>query len=287
MLRYPSVQSLKIAASATGREYSIRVMLPLTAANDQRRFPVLYMTDANAYFEACRSLSYNLQLLPGVPPYILVGIGYAGDAPCAGQLLRARDLTFEGYPRFDLSAPALEGVLTAPAGEPAFGQGHAFLEFIASDLVPQIDDAFPALPGERTYFGHSAGAGFGLYALAERPELFMRLILSSPGLVFDGRSSAGIDYERHDAVLWRVRKLLTSGFNPGTRKIYCSAGAEEDSEADIVPWRIAGNLPKLAHLFDAANHPQQTFKAEILPGEFHCTAWALAFMRGVQFVFRS
>jgi predicted alpha/beta superfamily hydrolase len=281
---YPDVRVHNMRAAATGRHFVIRVMMPLQEAGCERRYPVVYMADANAYFEACRALSYNLQVLPSVPPFILVGIGYPGTSPCAGLFLRARDFTFPGYPKFDLSTPPFEGVLVADDDGPAFGQGGAFLEFIADELIPWIDDHFPTIRGDRTYFGHSAGAGFGLYALSESPDLFNRVTLSSPGLTFHGRSSAGIEYVDHDAVLWRIEKLLADGFDPQSKRIYCSAGSEEDHESDLAVWKIRSNLQKLVALLDKGG---PNFKSETLAGEFHATAWPISFMHGVQFVFRS
>src|SRR5688572_22125261 len=73
--------------------FAIKVMMPILEKGGRERFPVVYMTDANTNFESTRAISLALQRAGHVARFILVGIGYPGDNPLVGELLRYRDLT--------------------------------------------------------------------------------------------------------------------------------------------------------------------------------------------------
>ena len=65
--------------------------------------------------------------------FILVGIGYPGDNPEAGAVLRGRDMSFPGYPRFSTTPPPIDGVVGQPA------QRDDAEQFAGPDIVPMQD----------------------------------------------------------------------------------------------------------------------------------------------------
>jgi uncharacterized protein len=278
----PPVETHVISSRYVDQTYRIQVMQPVRKKGDMTRLPVVYVTDGNLMFEAFRSIALSMQrAAPDAPQFMLVGIGYPSNLPIAGSLLRARDLTFPGYPQIRIRPPNVEGVLVAKEGTKNFYGADDFLQFLANELFPTIDVTYPTSAGERTYFGHSAGGGFGLYTLFTRSELFNNYIVSSPGLIYHGESSAGIRYDEYDFVLQYARNFIQSGEAlPGTR-LFMSVGMEEEYEPQLLQWRLTSSFYRMAALLRAASIPGLAFIAETFAGERHETVWPRAFIRGV------
>jgi predicted alpha/beta superfamily hydrolase len=132
-------------------------------------YPVLLLLDGNGGFatavEAYRARSWRA---PGLAPALILGIGHAGDAPF-DQTARTRDYT-----------PVFPG---APVGS---GGADAFLDFIETALLPELERRFPIGRSHLALFGHSFGGLLAVHALLTRPGLFRRLIAASPSLWWGG-----------------------------------------------------------------------------------------------------
>ncbi|MFM2044667.1 MAG: hypothetical protein RLY86_3243 [Pseudomonadota bacterium] len=78
---------------ASGRDYQVFVQLPASYGDDPaRRYPVLFVTDADYAFPVIRQISRRMNLNgPVIEEFILVGLSYAkGDD---GAVSRNRDYT--------------------------------------------------------------------------------------------------------------------------------------------------------------------------------------------------
>lgn len=75
------------------------------------------------------------------------------------------------------------------------GSGHAdnFLSFIRNELRPWLADRHPAAAQQLSYFDHSLGGLFGIYALLTDQTLFDRFILSSPSPWWDNETIFGLE----------------------------------------------------------------------------------------------
>jgi uncharacterized protein len=282
----PPVESHLIPSRYVAQTFRVQVMQPLQRRGETTRFPVVYATDGNLTFDMLKGISHILQASErDAQRFILVGIGYPGDSPRAGTLLRGRDMTFPGYPRLDRTPPAIEGVLLPQAGTPDFCGAQKFQEFIEHELIPLIDQKYAALTGERTYFGHSVGGGFGLYTLFTRPMLFRNYIVSSPGLTYHGESSGGVRYEQYEFGLDLAREFLARKPALAGRRLYLSVGSEEEFEPALASWQLTSSMQRMSVLLEAASVPGLKLLSEILPGETHSTAWPISFSHGVQAVF--
>lgn len=283
---YPCVDTHLLESRHVQQTFKIQVMQPARRRGDATRHPVIYVTDGNIAFDVLKGISQSMQMsAQDAPPFILVGISYPADGPFAGLLLRARDLTFPHYPRLSTQPPPIEGVLEARRGGKDFYGAEEFRAFIERELIPHIDARYDTVPGDRTYFGHSAGGGFGLFTLFTRPELFRRYIVSSPGLIYHGMSPAGIRYEEYDFLLQYARGFIASGKRLHATQLYMSVGTEEEFEPGLEQWRIASSFQRMVALLNAQPIPGLELTAEALPGETHGTAWPIAFMHGVRAVF--
>jgi len=283
---YSPVENLLIHSTHVKQTFKVQVMLPARKKQEVTRFPVVYVTDGNFAFDALKSISYSIQTLErDSARFILVGIGYPGESPNAGAMLRCRDMTFPGYPRMSMKPPPILGVPLAEEGTKDFDGAEDFKRFIADELIPLIDEKYETVPGDRTYFGHSAGGGFGLYTLFTESEVFKNYIISSAAVLYHGKTSAGINYENYDFLLQDARQFIASKKSIGNTKVYMSVGTEEEFEPGLADWQLTSSFYRLAALMKAASIPGLTLIAEALAGETHMTAWPGAFVRGVKAVF--
>ena len=166
----PEIETHYVRSKHVSQTFKVQVMQPLRARGEKTRFPVIYATDGNATFDALEGISYSIQTTGhDAPRYVLVGIGYPGDSPRAGAVLRGRDLTFPGYPELGVTPPPVEGVLLPRQGTKAFQGAPEFQRFIKEELIPFIDERYPTVTGERTYFGHSAAVVSGSSRCSRNP----------------------------------------------------------------------------------------------------------------------
>src|SRR5262245_11631579 len=167
---YPPIATHLIPSRHVDQTFKVQVMQPAQRRGEETRFPVVYATDGNWSFDMLKGISQVIQTLErDAPRFMLVGIGYPSESPRAGGALRARDLTFPGFPEFRPVVPPFEDVPVAAAGTPQTHGGEVFRCFLADELIPFIETTYPAAPGDRTYFGHSGGGGFGLYSMFTQP----------------------------------------------------------------------------------------------------------------------
>lgn len=289
LLYYPPIDTHLVRSKHVAQTFEIRVMQPVRTRMETTRFPVVYATDGNRCFDMFKGISHVIQSRERpASRFILVSIGYPSDSPVAGLVLRARDFTFEGYPRHSLEPPAMEGVLLAEPGTKNFHGAEDFQQFIEFELMPLIESIYPTLPAERTYFGHSAGGGFGLFTLFAKPRLFRNYVVSSPGLIYHGETTVGVRYDEYEFLLDEARRFAASGKtlpHEGAR-LYMSVGAEEEFEPYVANWRITSSFYRMVALLERLRITGLELLTEVFPGETHMTAWPLAFIRGVPAVLR-
>ncbi len=282
---FPPIETHLVCSRHVAQTFRIQVMQPAVSVGESTRFPVVYATDGNFAFDVLKGISWSMQRSErDAPRFILVGIGYPGDSPLAGAVLRARDLTFSGYPRLSLSPPPVEGVLLPEPGSVDFQGAAHFQQFIRHELIPLVDEHYVTIPGERTYFGHSAGGGFGLFTLFTQADLFRRYIVSSPGLSYHGESSAAIHYNHYDFALDLARGFIASHKPLPDVKLYMSVGSEEESEPNLSQWQLTSSFHRMVALLRRADTPGLQLTTEVLNGETHMTAWPVSFIHGIKAV---
>jgi predicted alpha/beta superfamily hydrolase len=282
---FPDVETHIVRSRHVTQTYKIQVARPMQSRGVARRCPVVYATDGNAIFDLFRSLSWLMQAFkPDAIPFTLVTIGYPGESPVTGEVLRGRDLTFAGCPDWLTSLDMKwEGVALAAPDSPAFGGAEAFQSFMAEELFPLIEDRYVTRNDARVYFGHSMGGAFGLFTLFTRPSLFRYYVLSSPAVAYHGTNAAGLCYES-DFMLDHARQFIASGAPLDDVHLYMSVGTDEEFEGPIVNWRFTSSFYRLTTLMRAADIPGLRLTTEVMNGEGHTTVWPIAFMHGVQAV---
>jgi len=158
---------------ASGRTYQVFVALPAGYAEaPARRYPVLYVTDADYAFPLVRQMARRLNGEgPAIEDFILVGLSYAlGDD---GMTSRRRDYT-----------PTARGPSGAPADQ-AHGQSAAYITYLRDQVIPFVASRYRSDEHRRLFLGHSYGGLLGTQILLEQPTLFAGYILGSPSYWFD------------------------------------------------------------------------------------------------------
>ena len=168
-----------VRARQLNRDYQLLVSLPPSYGQSTRRYPVVFVTDADYAFPLIRSMARRLGTgSHGVEEFILVGLSYAkGDTP---EYSRRRDYTPAGT--------AEQGrVSDMPGRVPKFGESEGYRRFIKDEVFPVIAQRYRADMERKVFAGHSYGSLLGLHIAFTEPAMFSHYILGSPSLWFGKR----------------------------------------------------------------------------------------------------
>ena len=158
--QYGGPAKLTIKSSVLGEDRVILVRTPPGYATSNVKYPVLYMTDGDAHIGHTSSTIDFLVRNGRISDMIVVGIPYT-DRTC------------------DLTPTKATGPNAAQF--PTAGGADAFLKFIETELIPEIEKTYRVQP-YRILAGHSFGGLFAVHTLITRPELFNSYIAVSPSL---------------------------------------------------------------------------------------------------------
>src|SRR5580658_2896837 len=162
----PAPQRLVVHSNVLNEDRVVWVRMPAAAQGKKESYAVLYMTDAGPNVNEIGGTIDFLADANFMPP-LVVGIENTD---------RNRDLT-----------PSNAGIKHSDGTVdpvPTSGGADKFLDFIQTELVPEIEKRYATHP-YRIFAGHSLGGLFAIHALINRPELFNACIATSPSLWWD------------------------------------------------------------------------------------------------------
>lgn len=194
-----NTETRDIRAQALKRDYQVYVALPDSYRKGQKRYPVLFVVDANYSFPVVRNIAQRLNKHAGMEEVIVVGLSYAkGDS---GNYSRRRDYT--------PTVPRNHSYRSDMPGRPlAFGEAPAYVKFVTGEVFPLIARNYRADMQRKIFVGHSYGSLLGLQVLLSEPRTFEHYILGSPSLWFD----AGVMFDREKAYAVKSKDLPASVF---------------------------------------------------------------------------
>ena len=163
----PAPQKLVLHSKILNEDRVILVRMPAAAQRGKDKYAVLYLTDGDGHINEIGSTIDFLVNNDRMPPLIVVGITNTD---------RTRDLT---PTRWDMKLP--NGTVIP---NPTSGGADKFLDFIQTELMPEIEKRYPTQP-YRVFAGHSLGGLLAIHALITRPNLFNAYIAVSPSLQWD------------------------------------------------------------------------------------------------------
>ena len=231
-------EQLTIHSAVLGEERTVLVRLPEGYEHSAERYPVLYVLDAEYFFQQATSavqflseLGYEGGQHP-IPEMIVVGVV---------NVDRERDYT-------PTHAPVQSnGRLSFPTS----GGAAAFRQFLEAELIPLVESRYRTLP-HRVLSGWSLGGLFTVHTYLEKPDLFSRYLAISPSLWWED-----------SVVVKNTRRRLRSGGTLSPDRLVITLGALEGGDMDGAVRR------NFAPLLSAQRRPALDFTFIEIPGENH------------------
>lgn len=252
----PGTEERPLVSEINGREYLLYISYPPSYDSEpERKFPVVYFLDGYWDFPLVRSTFYNLLYDEQVPEAILVGIGYKDKLADYGAE-RSIDLT----PTND----------AGPHNAGKTGGGPAFLQVIAEEIIPYVEQNLRGNPDYRVLGGSSLGGIFTLYAMYEQPERFNAYAAISPAVPWDHRWIF-----REEALLRdKARDEGTTVHLPA--RLYMSA-AEKEWE-----WFFA-DIMAFDQILQHAKYEDFEYEFRLVDGERHAGTKAESWTRALRY----
>lgn len=249
---------------ASGRDYQAFVSLPASYAKEpERRYPVLYVTDADYAFPIIRQIARRLNVeRPQLRDFILVGLSYAKGE--GGMRSRRRDYT-----------PTPRGPSDAPA-DAVHGEGAAYQRYLRDQVLPFVAGRYRTDPSQRMFLGHSYGALLGAQILFTEPAMFSGYILGSPSLWYD---------KRH---MFAAEKAYAAAHRDLRAKVYVYTGEYEarregDARFNRTVDLVADSRALVATL-KARGYPGLHIRGDVLNDEDHVSVAPRGFTKGLQYL---
>jgi uncharacterized protein len=187
-----------LQSNVNGASYQIQVGLPYNY-NPGEKYETIYVLDGKEIFgfvaNRCREISDRY----GVKNVLVVSIGYGKD--------RSIDYT-----------PTKVSSVT--------GGAHQFLNFIESQLIPEIEKNYSADTSRtgRIILGHSYGGLFGAYAFCVNNKVFGNYLLLSPSFWFDNQ------------VTFRMEKDNRANNKNRKQLVFMGIGENEEADRMLAPF---------------------------------------------------
>jgi predicted alpha/beta superfamily hydrolase len=189
----------------------IRVYLPPVYSNSGKRYPVLYMNDGIATFNAYNLASVTDSLINNkiIEPIIIVGVDNGGSVE--GSKNPVRDRANEYLPWPDLSETDAQYKIERP-------RGYKYPSFLFNEVMPLINKTYRTKTGRSNtgLGGASYSALAALYTAIHQPGKIGFLLLESPSLY-----------------VYNQQILKEAGKTPAFPKTYIGIGTKEGATEAI------------------------------------------------------
>jgi uncharacterized protein len=241
---------------------SIFVNLPNDYNPQQKeKYPVVYLLDANLYFDIIATIINKYSEVGLAPSVILVGIGYK-DFPTMDSL-RNRDDT---YP---VAIPEYKMAIS--------GGADKFLNCINSELIPFIDKDYNTDTSKRVLAGHSLGGYFSAYALLQN--------LSGKSNNFSGYIAASPSIHYNNYYLLNQFKQTPQKIKQTTKiKAYFTFGGLEEQEnaTDSSMIKQSSVSEQLSKYLGVKQSTYLIYKSDIFSNLGHMETQIPTFIKGLQ-----
>jgi len=229
--------------------FKLNIYLPLSYNESEDIYPIMILTDASIGSGIAQSTFDLLTWGKTIPEVIVIGIDYPYTDMTQLQRYRFRDMMpthVEGY-------------------EPS-GDADKFINFIEKELFPYIQNNYRVDTTDRAFYGHSAGGNLGSHILLEKPYLFNRYVIGSPGYYWDDNE-----------IIKRIQGMDKIG---GKSEIVIYSYIESNvSDGMLNNWNTFNNLLK------EKTSSQIHFRDQIYKDEGHFSVYLSAFSTAIKFIY--
>jgi predicted alpha/beta superfamily hydrolase len=247
----PAPERITIHSNVLNEDRAILVRMPAAAQGKKDKYPVLYLADGDAHINEVGAIIDFLASQSRCTPLIVVGIPNTD---------RTRDLT---PTRADQKNA--KGVFVQ--AEPTSGGGDEFLEFIQTELFPEIEKRYPTQP-YRIFAGHSLGGLLAIHALIAHSDMFNAYIAVSPSLQWDDQHTL------HQAQQFLARQKEFK------KTLFFSLGNE-----GALPNPMGDGFNQMQKLFTTSTPKGFLVRSARYPDEDHGSTTFLAHYAGLRTVF--
>jgi uncharacterized protein len=249
----------QLESTANQCQYEIEVVLPAGAMSSETVYPVAYCMDWFILDDYLKALPELMALGRLTEQFIFVGVTQ-GNTTADWAKMRTRDYT-PAQPADDFS----RSYMYQEAIELA-GGGEEFCTFLREELIPKIEQEYPADPSQRCFVGYSLSSLLGVYILADDPLLFQNYLLGSPSLWFNDYYLAA-----------ELESVPVEQFSV-IQKIYLSVGDEES-------WEMLKSYDLLRTALLEKDFDDSRLKQEIIGSSGHVGAMPISLYNGLRFLF--
>lgn len=244
----------EIASKYVDQKYQIKVSYPKSYFKDpSRKFPVLYVIDAETNFGGVSYIVQRLIKDELIPELLVVGIAY-NTTYKNFYSLRSRDLTPAEDKQLKMGGHKVDPTGGAPD----------FCKFLEQELFPFIEANYKVENEDRALYGHSYGGLFGAFVLIDNPDLFNRYLLLGPSLWFKDKYMVK-EAMRKDLQLTKDTRL------------YMASG-----EFDA---RINDFQEAFVDLLKSKEIPNLAIESAVVDNETHRTIFGIGFTNGLRFLY--
>ncbi|MGO4382476.1 alpha/beta hydrolase [Pseudoduganella sp. RAF53_2] len=265
--RLDNTEIRDIHARSLNRDYQVFIALPESYRTSDRRYPVLFVTDATYAFPIVRNVAQRLAKHAGLEEAIVVGLSYAKSDSAVYS--RRRDYT--------PTVPRAQGhVSDMPSRAAAFGEADRYGRFVTAEVFPFIAAHYRADMNRKVFIGHSYGSLLGLQLLLTNTGCFEHYILGSPSLWYDRR------------VMFDREKDYARGHRDMPASVFFGIGGLETVVAGTKRSRLEDEADMVADLrdFDAAlrsrRYPGLRSRLEVFTGEDHASVFPFVLTHGLR-----
>lgn len=224
-------------------------------ANADKSFPVIYLLDGGAHFNAATGALHHL------------------SAPNSG-VGRIAEMIVIGIPNMGRTHNMTPTNVTAGPYADDSGGAADFLRFLREELIPEIESRYRT-SGERTLIGHSLAGLFALDVWLKEPTVFDHYIAIEPSLWWD------------DQLLVRQLEALPQrNYDKPVSVFIAQANSPESDYDDLaLKQQHETGIRRFHELMEAQMNPMLHTGYEFFADETHVSVPLIAIYRGLLFSF--
>jgi len=241
--------------------FSIFISLPNDYNRQQaNKYPVVYLLDANLYFDIMSTTINKYSEIDLAPSVILVGIGYKDMLTM--DSLRNRDYTYpSALPEYEMGIS---------------GGANKFLTFLTNELIPIIDKQYKTDTLQRVLAGHSLGGYLITYALSQnllgKDSSFSSYIAASPS----------IHYNKYYLLNQFKETPQQKNKSKKIKAYFTFGGLEDEEEEDSSIIKISEVSSQLSKVLAEKQSNYLIYKSEIFSNLGHMDTQLPTFIKGLQ-----